>query len=491
MKPILTGQETAGKNLMRDGRRPRWILSTMLLTLCVTAPLAFSGCGQTANPVVPASANQVYSYFGGPFNVAASDLPRSVSTFDHSADQINVSSFVTETTGQVPSGILSGTFMTAPTGFLNITENFVTTGSGVITAQNPPVPGAWAVEIPGVGALGNLLSVNTTGGGLALSAAPAAMAENTACPNFPTTAPAPFLYVTVPSASRTADLANYGVVDISTQGSAVTLNAQPYLIGPTILVPTAVTGGCSVTYYGPLTAYPLNSYPLNSLGSAPPPELISIAQSGFLVSSFTAIPGSSPGAFGGGTGVIGVAAPSNPVSVGDVIGAHYNGFIYAPQYLPNFNNKSLSYDITVLASAFGDKTAHSQACAPLQSSLPSLPSANSIYGGEFLTTTGANSVNDPTGANGSENCDVALDLGVQDPMNNGLFPHATVFIGPNYPPNSSQACPSAISFPAAAVVGEVQGQHVIFVAASAMLPDDSCNLHPHQPVGIYLFQKPQ
>jgi hypothetical protein len=505
VKPLFARRKIMEKNLMRKGRWPRINLSTMVLLLCVSAQLGFESCGETAKPITPASANQVFSYFGSPFSVSGSDLPKSVSTFDHSAGQIAVSSFITTTAGQVPSSILDGTFVTAPTGFLNITENFATTSSGVITAQNPPVTGAWAVEIPGVGALGNLLNVNTTGGGLALSAAPAAMAESTACPNFPTATPAPFLYVTVPSASTTANLANYGVVDISTQGSAVTLNAQPYLIGPTTLVPTAVTGGCSVTYYGPLTAYPLNSF-----GSASNLELISIGESGFLVSSFTSLTGSSPGAFGGKAGVIGVAAPTSPVSVSAVIGAAYNGFIYAPQ-----NNVPLSYDITVLASAFGDKTANAQACSPLQSSLvanngqgartvAALPSANSLYGGEFLIATGTATVNSPTGASGSENCDVVIDLGTQDSKNNGLFPNATVFIGSNYPPFSAgnpwncfeTKLICAVSFPAAAVVGQVQGQNVIFVVASsasvpaAQLPNNVGSPIP-QTVGIYLFEKQQ
>jgi hypothetical protein len=490
------------KILMREGRRPRLILSTMLLALCV-APLGFSGCGQTANPVTPASAKLVYSYFGSPFSVSASNLPKSVSTFDHSAGQVDVSSFITTTSGQVPSAILNGTFVTAPTGFLNITENFATTSSGVIKAQNPPVTGAWAVEIPGAGAIGNLLSVNTTGGGLRLPAAPAAMAENTACPNFPK--PAPFLYVTVPTASSTSDIADYGGVNISTQGSAVILNAQPYLIGPMTLVPSTVAGGCSNTFFGPLTAYPLNSF-----GTPSNLELIDIGESGFLVSSFTSNSGSTPGAFGGGTGVIGVAASSTPVNVGAVIGAKYNGFIYAPQ-----NSAPVGYDITVLASAFGDNTANSQACSPLQSSLianngqgaktvAALPSANSLYGGEFLTTTSNSAVNDPTGANGSENCDVVIDLGIQDTANNGLFPNATIFIGSNYPPFSASKpwncfgtnLTCAVSFPAAAVVGQVQGKYVIFVVASAVsvpaaqLPNSSGSPIA-QPVGIYLFQKSQ
>jgi hypothetical protein len=187
--------------------------------------------------------------------------------------------------------------------------------------------------------------------------------------------------------------------------------------------------------------------------------------------------------------------------------------VYAP--LNQANKVAGSYDITVLASAFGDHTASSQACSTLQSSLAAnngqgaktvaaLPSANSVYGGEFLTTTSTGAVNDPTGASGSENCDVAIDLGTQDPANNGSFPNATVFIGSNYPPYSASdpwictdtGSTCSVSFPAAAVVGTVQGQYVIFVVASsasspaAQLPAGGGNRQP-QPVGIYLFQKAQ
>jgi hypothetical protein len=168
----------------------------------------------------------------------------------------------------------------------------------------------------------------------------------------------------------------------------------------------------------------------------------------------------------------------------------------------------------MLASAFGNHSATSQACSALQTSLaanngkgagtvPALPSFTSLYGGEFLVTTSTGTANSPLGANGSENCDVVIDFGQQDSNVNGLFPNATVFVGSNYPPFSSSkpwicsdsGSTCAVSFPAAAVVGNVQGRYVIFVTASASstpparLPDNFGN-RPAQPVGIYLFQKP-
>ena len=331
------------------------------------------------------------------------------------------------------------------------------------------------------------------------------MVDNTACPNFstPNNPQAPFLYVTVPSPNLINDTADYGSVNISTQGSAVTFNTTPFLVGLLEQPSSTVTGGCSITNFGALTAYPLNTF-----GNASNLELIGIGTSGLLVSSFNSGNSGAPGAFGVDAGVIGVAEPAVPVDVNAVITAKYNGFIYAP-----LNGAHQTYDITVLASAFGDNSATSPTCCALQSSLaanngqgaktvPVLPSANSLYGGEFLTTTSTGNVNDPSGTSGSENCDVVIDLGTQDPAVNGLFPSATVFIGSNYPPyrasnpwncgGGGSIC--AVSFPVAAIVGQAQGQYVIFVGGSAasspaaQLPDAFGNRQP-QPVGIYLFQK--
>jgi hypothetical protein len=257
---------------------------------------------------------------------------------------------------------------------------------------------------------------------------------------------------------------------------------------------------------GAVTAYPLNSY-----GSSSNVELISIGQSGLLASSFNATGSvSTVGAFGGGNGVIGVLEPSSPVDASIVVNAIYNGFIYAPK-----NGVGGTYDITVLASAFGNHAGDSPACSALQASIAanhgqgagtiaSVPFTDTIYGGEFLTVGSSGAVNDPSGALGSENCDVAITLGTQDSNYAGLFPNATIFIGSNYPPFSTSnpwncfgtTSVCAVSFPAAAIVGQVQGKFVIFVTANAnssppaQLPDGFGN-RIAQPLGVYLFQKSQ
>ena len=470
----------------------------LLTALSVSTLLVSAGCSETAKPVVSPAVGQVNTYFGGPFNVTTSLVKQSSAAFDHAVNQVAVSAGT-----KAPTDIINGTFTSALTGFLAITESLAPSPTtGFPSAQNPPITGAWAVEIPGGGALANFLTLNAVGP--PISAAPTAMAQNTTCPDFPTAKP--FLYVTVPFKGMNHDLVDYGIAKIQSQGSDVTFASQPFLIGSNPQTTSTVTGGCSQTLFGALTAYPLNTFGYTGVQ----PELISIGSAGLLVSFFFPSNGGGLGAFGGGTGVMGVGEPSAPLDVNSVISAQYNGFIFSPENLAQPSDNG--YDITVLASAFGNHGATSQACSTLQAALtanngqggkvPVLPSPNSIYGGEFLTVSAGHSVNDPSGDSGSENCDMAIDLGTQDPNNSGAFPNATVFIGSNFPPFSASkpwncgnggAC--AVSFPAVAIVGQVQGHNVIFMAASrfstippAQLPDAAGNPVP-QPVGIYLFQK--
>jgi hypothetical protein len=297
------------------------------------------------------------------------------------------------------------------------------------------------VEIPGGGALANLLFVQAGTGSVptTVQAAPVAMADNTFCPDFKDSTN--FLYVNVPapSATSTPNTSDYGTVGIQTQGSDVTFTASPYLIGPVSGNISVGTGGCSVSTLGALTAFPLNSY-----GSPSDTELISIGKSGLLVSSFRTLSGQpSLGAFGGGNGVIGVQESSTQIDVSNAVNVKYSGFMYAPKNA----GAGTTYDITVLASAFGNHTGDSAACSGLQSSIlanlggniNAVPYTDTIYGGEFRSVNAAgNTVNDPTtGQLGSENCDVAVTLGTEDPNNNGLFPNATIYIGSGFPPFSA------------------------------------------------------
>jgi hypothetical protein len=470
---------------------PRWLRPPfapwMGLGLCF-AWLVTAGCGETAKPVLSPANGEVDGYFGGPFSTA---LNKSEANFDHFGNTLEVSGAVTTAATQVPVEVISATIASTDSGFLAITENLAISPSGLPAPQNPPLTGAWAVEIPGAGALANLLDITSSS---TVSASPMAMAQNTSCPTAQATSPA-YLYVTVPNAGNSPDTADYGIVSLATAGSAITFSSQPYLIGALAQTPLVVTGGCSITDLGPLIAYPLNSF-----GTASNLELVTVGQAGLLVSSYSMGPAAAEGAFGGGTGVIGVAAPGGQLDESAVVAAQYNGFIYDPRNVA----QQPGYDITDLASSFGNHQASAPECSALQASLAAnsggagnglvlaLPSANSIYGGEFLSTNGAN---DPTDAGASANCDVAIDLGPQDGSSGGLFPNATIFIGSTFPPfSAANPGPSAASFPAAAVVNQVLGKYVIFISASAVstppaqLPNGTGTFSA-QPVGIYLFQK--
>src|SRR5215831_2811295 len=270
-----------------------------LTALSVSILLLSNSCGETTKSVVSPAAGQVGTYFGGPFQGTGSSVSQSAAAFDHSANQVAVSGFIISSQNpsasgtKVPVDIINGTFTPADSGFLAITETFaIPSSSGIPSAQNPPITGAWAVEIPGAGALANFLNVNSSGSTVTVRAAPTSMVEDAACPDFAN--PAPFLYVTVPNAALTKDTADYGTVSLTTQGSAVTFSTHPFLVGRPPQPTISVTGGCSNTNLGALSAYPLNSF-----GSPSNLELISTGSSGLLTSSFSlGSSTNSTGAFG-------------------------------------------------------------------------------------------------------------------------------------------------------------------------------------------------
>jgi hypothetical protein len=119
------------------------------------------------------------------------------------------------------------------------------------------------------------------------------------------------------------------------------------------------------------------------------------------------------------------------------VGAKYVGFYYEPGGAP----------VTQLAS-FG--------CSG--SSCPTPPTPTATVGGVFPN-------DDPTQP---ADQNVTIDLGTQDPQNNGLYPTATVTV-------------SGVSFPAAAVVGILETKYALF-----LICQDSIN---NVPLAIYLFQQ--
>jgi hypothetical protein len=102
--------------------------------------------------------------------------------------------------------------------------------------------------------------------------------------------------------------------------------------------------------------------------------------------------------------------------------------------------------------------------------------ATLIYGGDFLN-------NDPTSTQGtggfSTRCNVAIDLGTQDPSNNGIYPAAQVYFGTSYTGNQLGI---KYHFPAVAIAGQLNGKYAIFLVGVDTTGS------PQQSWAIYLLQ---
>ncbi len=228
---------------------------------------------------------------------------------------------------------------------------------------------------------------------------------------------------------------------------------------------SSLTGSCAPTYFGNTTLVPgqttIGNPGLggNTGNSVTPQSTIGIGPSGLLLED-----SGGEDAFGAGTGVVGLPKPSAALDTGALVGAQYLGFIYgAGVYIntPPFTSGWSSH----LAS-FG---------FPGTPACPSfaLNASTSIYGGDFPQSNGLD--NPSASSNGFGNCDFAIDLGSQDPTNNGLYPNAKVWVGAKYTANSIGG---NYSFSAVAIAGQLNGKYAIFV-----LGDDST-----QPWAIYLLQ---
>jgi hypothetical protein len=163
---------------------------------------------------------------------------------------------------------------------------------------------------------------------------------------------------------------------------------------------------------------------------------------------------------GAGTGAVGLPKPSAALDTGAMAGAQYLGFIYAAGV---YNTAGEGTGWSSHLASFGFSTVPSS-CASVATKTSTL-----IYGGNFTN-------DDPfTSPDGFGNCNFAIDLGAQDSANNGLYPHATVWVGATYATNSTEA---SYSFPAVAIAGQLGGKYAIFLIGA----DSS------QPWAIYLLQ---
>lgn len=262
-------------------------------------------------------------------------------------------------------------------------------------------------------------------------------------------------YITIPGASPASWLpdsdSTYGTFQVATNGNNWTFSNITQFT-QTGASPTNPGTGLPAGFCG----VGIDGYAVTAASSANNPPVATVTMgfgpTGFFLEdngSAQATPvGVVPSnALGAGLGAIGGIQPSSPLNTQSVVGLQYLGFYYEPGIKGGGA-------VTQLAS-FG--------CSGSNCSAP--PSSTAIVGGVFPNTGGTSPVDEPSQP-AAQN--VTIDLGMQDPNNNGLYPSATVTV-------------SGVNLPAAAVVVTLQNSYAIFVIAEDTVND--------VPLAIYLFQR--
>jgi hypothetical protein len=403
--------------------------------------LCLIGCSSQVSVNQAAAAQSPQTYVG----LAAAGSSAALDTFviDRTADTL-VQDGYEAGDGYEQYVSASGTFAVLPSGILNIGVTF---GNGTVSAfstggtfYNPPQTGNWALEWPGQGGFAGLLGQTVV-----------PFTPNQTCPSL--TTPETFQFVSFPIAGDGAGTA-YGSVSIGTSGGTVNFTnvSQSNVSGGASSNPSTatVTGTCGPAVYGHTISVP-DTVTLTDPGSGQetPSATIAIGPSGFLVedNGFQAKTATYQNLLGAGVGAVGLPQPSSPLTVSALVGAKYTGFIYGTgsASIGNFTRVAS----TSLIASFG---------YPAQTACPTLPSAGTIiYGGEFAN-------NDPS-SNAYGRCDFAVDLGVQDAKNNGLFPNAKVWVGSSFPGNNLLGTNTGGTyfFSAVAIAGQLQGKYAIFL----------------------------
>jgi hypothetical protein len=351
---------------------------------------------------------------------------------------------------------------------------------------NPPETGSWAVLSGQSGGLVQLLNQAVT----PVVAAVACPTSTTAQSYQFVTIPAPTAQTLLSGAAGTIwypqfDTA-YGTLDVSASGTTVNFsNIKQYTIGSStplksyVTLPntpaayTSISGTCYPTFYGNTISVP-GTVSITNPGNdqtVAPSAVTAIGPTGLLVESNSAVTGSTGSSvspsyqpfMGAGTGAIGLPTPSAAISTSALTGAQYLGFVYSSG---THGSSSSVWSSTVASFGFAATPSTCGSIAPA--------GATVIYGGDFpANNPGSTAVQ---AAGGYGNCDLAIDLGPQS--GNGLFPNATVYIGPTF---SANTVSKPISFPAVAIAGQLNGKYAIFLIGSQ-------NTFSQPGWGIYLLQ---
>jgi hypothetical protein len=400
------------------------------LLLCALA--LGTGCSSGGSQVAsvqqglttPPPPSPINSYIGTTGDVWTSKI-------NHTAAQINGEDITLN--GVSLAGAIIGTFNTTG-GFQDITLTIV---PNQLTGQTI----GFALDVPGRMALVRY-------GDSTFPLIP--LAPTDACPTIGGTVS--YNFITVPGRASTNESASWLPNTDSTYGTF------------------QVTTTASTWNFAGITQFTLTGASPASPGSGLPPGYCGIGRTGYTVTAAssamnppvaTVTMGFGPSGFfledngsaqatpvgvvpsnavGAGVGAIGAIQPSSALDTTNVAGAKYLGFYYEPGI-------SGGTPVTQLAS-FG--------CTG--SNCPAPPAATAIIGGVFPN-------DDPTQPPADN---VIIDLGTQDPNNNGLYPRVTVTV-------------SGIRFSAAAAVGSLENKYAIFVIA-----EDTTN---NVPLAIYLFQQ--
>jgi hypothetical protein len=454
--------------------------------LAVLVLLAAIGCGAPAPvipPVQPAPVTYMAPKISGltlgdtPYEAALTfdDLAKPLPTFSLSTYQVS-----NEQAGQQVFD--AGTVNSLDRGLLDLTLTYQSNGvtGGEI---DPPQPQAgWALEL--AGQAGGLVAIN--------GQPPLPMTAAQSCPGSATQT---YEFLTLPAPLTTAGAsaggqwnpnldAAYGSVDISANADTVNLaNLQQFTL-PTSGKPGApaakpispATGLCSSGYYGNTVLIP-GSINITNPGNGqqvPPYAILSIGPTGLLLES-SGNPSISPDptnalpyedVMGAGMGAIGFPKPASPVSTPALFAAQYQGFFYGT------GNSSQPTGWTSLIASFGFATLPTNCKTAVA---PEPTAGTLIYGGDFAN-------NDPTSVQstgGYSRCDAGIDLGTEDPDNNGLYPNAKVYFGSLFAGNQLG---SKYPFPAIAIASQLNGKFAIFV-----LGVDTTG-SPQQAWSIYLLQ---
>jgi hypothetical protein len=382
------------------------------------------------------------------------------------ANQEGIRTYYAGTTTSLARGLLA----------LGLTYNW---NSNDPVNYNPPQSGGWAFELPDQA--GALIQIQGQ------PFAPLVPAET--CLGF--TTPQTYEFITLPAPTlkgksqpdtwNPTEETAFGSVEISGSGSTITFNnIQQYTLptasggapgAPGVAVTSPQTGACSSTYYGSTTVVPANPTVTDPgpNSTSPPVALVGIGPTGLLVESNAASGEANKAPYyqdllGAGTGAIGFPTPSGALNTSALVGAQYLGFFYG-------SGTRAGNTWSTYAASFGFAT------LPQDCSAVAAQTSTMIYGGDFPENNPGGSGVQSSGGFG--NCDFAIDLGTEDPNNNGLYPAATVYVGALYAGNGLFM---NYSFPALAIAGQLGGKYAIF-----LLGVDTVGT-PNQAWGIYLLQ---